>query len=60
MFTPEVQAKADEILADGKFAPGYERVHWEGCKHGFAVKGDLVGGYLKHTHYIDLSICRCV
>jgi len=38
---PEACAKADEIFGDGKFAPGYKRVHWEGCKHGFAVRGDL-------------------
>lgn len=32
---------ADNILGNDKFAPGYKRVHWEGCPHGFAVRGDL-------------------
>jgi len=41
VFPAEFQAKADEILGGGKFVPGYERVHWKGCTHGFAVKGDL-------------------
>ncbi|KAI0642093.1 alpha/beta-hydrolase [Trametes meyenii] len=40
-FPIEAQAKADEILGDGKFAPGYVRTYWEGCTHGFAVRGDL-------------------
>jgi len=41
MFTPEFQAKADEILGEGKFTPGYKREYFEGCTHGFAVRGDL-------------------
>jgi len=32
---------ADDILGNGKFAPGYKRVHWENCNHGFSVRGDL-------------------
>ncbi|KAJ8487747.1 hypothetical protein ONZ45_g14220 [Pleurotus djamor] len=40
-FPLEAQARADEILGEGKFAPGYLRMHWEGCRHGFAVRGDL-------------------
>ncbi|KAF8654650.1 hypothetical protein AX16_003503 [Volvariella volvacea WC 439] len=40
-FPAEFQAKADEILGDGKFAPGYKREFWEGCTHGFSVRGDL-------------------
>ncbi|KAA1478669.1 alpha/beta-hydrolase [Dentipellis sp. KUC8613] len=40
-FPPEKQAKADEILGNGKFAPGYERTYWAGCTHGFAVRGDI-------------------
>ncbi|KAI0079092.1 alpha/beta-hydrolase [Panus rudis PR-1116 ss-1] len=40
-FPPEAQAKTDEILGNGKFAPGYERTYWDGCTHGFAVRGDL-------------------
>ncbi|EPT00991.1 hypothetical protein FOMPIDRAFT_1023529 [Fomitopsis schrenkii] len=38
-FPPEFQAKTDEILKG--FAPGYERVYWDGCTHGFAVRGDM-------------------
>jgi len=40
-FPHEAQAKADEILGGGKFAPGYVREYFEGCSHGFAVRGDL-------------------
>ncbi|KAF9264326.1 alpha/beta-hydrolase [Marasmius fiardii PR-910] len=40
-FPPDAQAKADEILGDGKFKPGYKRIHFDGCEHGFAVRGDL-------------------
>ncbi len=40
-FPLESQAKADEILGDGKFKPGYKREYFEGCTHGFAVRGDL-------------------
>ncbi|KAH9840041.1 alpha/beta-hydrolase [Rhodofomes roseus] len=38
-FPPDFQAKADEIFKG--FAPGYERLYWEGCTHGFAVRGDI-------------------
>ncbi|EIN09462.1 alpha/beta-hydrolase [Punctularia strigosozonata HHB-11173 SS5] len=41
MFPPDKQAKADEIFGDGKFVPGYTRVHWEGCTHGFSIRGDI-------------------
>jgi len=37
----EKQKIADEVLGGGKFAPGYERLYFEGCTHGFAVRGDL-------------------
>ncbi|KAK7462815.1 hypothetical protein VKT23_007394 [Stygiomarasmius scandens] len=37
----EAQATADKIFGDGKFAPGYRREYFEGCTHGFAVRGDL-------------------
>ncbi|KII89766.1 hypothetical protein PLICRDRAFT_39931 [Plicaturopsis crispa FD-325 SS-3] len=37
----EAQKLGDDLLGDGKFAPGYARAHWEGCTHGFAVRGDL-------------------
>ncbi|GBE86617.1 Protein AIM2 [Sparassis crispa] len=40
-FGPDRQAVADEIFGSGKFAPGYQRTYWEGCVHGFAVRGDL-------------------
>ncbi|KAJ7810459.1 dienelactone hydrolase endo-1,3,1,4-beta-D-glucanase [Mycena olivaceomarginata] len=38
-FPLEASAKADEIFAG--FAPGYKREYFEGCTHGFAVRGDL-------------------
>jgi len=41
LFPHESQAKADEILGGGKFKPGYKREYFEGCTHGFAVRGDL-------------------
>ena len=37
MFGPDAQKKADEILGEDK---NYERTYWEGCSHGFAVRGD--------------------
>ncbi|EMD39198.1 hypothetical protein CERSUDRAFT_81960 [Gelatoporia subvermispora B] len=40
-FPSEMQQKADEILGGGKFAPGYKRTYWDGCTHGFAVRGDM-------------------
>ena len=40
-FPHESQAKADEIFGNGKFKPGYKREYFEGCTHGFAVRGDL-------------------
>jgi hypothetical protein len=39
-FPLEAQAKADEILGGGKFTPGYVREYFEGCSHGFAIRGD--------------------
>ena len=41
-FPKESQAVTDEILGEGKFTYGYERTYWDGCTHGFAVRGDLV------------------
>ncbi|TFK69284.1 alpha/beta-hydrolase [Pluteus cervinus] len=38
-FPHEFQTKADEIL--GTFGPGYRRVYFGGCTHGFSVRGDL-------------------
>jgi len=40
-FPKESQEIADKIFGEGQFAPGYERTYWEGCTHGFAVRGDL-------------------
>jgi len=40
-YPAEKQAKGDEILGGGKHAAGYERTYWEGCTHGFAVRGDV-------------------
>ena len=40
-FPKEAQEMADEILGGGKFTPGYKREYFEGCTHGFAVRGDL-------------------
>lgn len=37
--------QADQILGEGKFTPGYLRTYWDGCTHGFAVRGDLVSVY---------------
>ena len=41
-FPAEKQAKADAVLGDGKFAPGYLRTYFDGCTHGFSVRGDMV------------------
>ncbi|KAK7047551.1 hypothetical protein VNI00_006319 [Paramarasmius palmivorus] len=38
-FPLEAQAKADEVFKG--FAPGYKREYFDGCTHGFAVRGDL-------------------
>ncbi|KAJ7463319.1 dienelactone hydrolase endo-1,3,1,4-beta-D-glucanase [Mycena latifolia] len=38
-FPHAAQAQADQIFAG--FAPGYKREYFEGCTHGFAVRGDL-------------------
>jgi hypothetical protein len=46
-FPPEASKKADELLGDGKFAPGYKREFWEGCTHGFAVRGDMTDPKVK-------------
>ena len=40
-FGAEFQAKADKILGDGKFTPRYKREYFDGCTHGFAVRGDM-------------------
>ena len=38
-FPKEIHSQVDEIFA--KFEPGYKREYFEGCRHGFAVRGDL-------------------
>lgn len=43
-FPVEKALATDELLGNGQYKPGYERVHWEGCVHGFAVRGDIVSG----------------
>jgi len=40
-FPLESQAKADELLGEGRFAHGYKQLFWDGCTHGFAVRGDM-------------------
>ena len=44
-FDQNAQAVVDKMMGDGKFAPGYERTYWDGCTHGFAVRGDLVSHF---------------
>ena len=36
-FPAESCVIADNLFGGGKYTPGYKRVHWEGCTHGFAV-----------------------
>ncbi|KIK52828.1 hypothetical protein GYMLUDRAFT_265248 [Collybiopsis luxurians FD-317 M1] len=38
-FPLEAATQADKIFAN--FAPGYKREYFEGCTHGFAVRGDI-------------------
>jgi len=40
-FPLDAQAVADKVFGDGKFAPGYKREYFDGCTHGFAVRGDM-------------------
>ncbi|EGN92089.1 hypothetical protein SERLA73DRAFT_147743 [Serpula lacrymans var. lacrymans S7.3] len=40
-FPISSQTTADEIFGDGKFKPGYQREYFDGCTHGFAVRGDM-------------------
>lgn len=42
MFPADAQAATDKVLGNGAFPSGYERTYWEGCTHGFSVRGDLV------------------
>ncbi|KAJ4464480.1 dienelactone hydrolase family-domain-containing protein [Lentinula lateritia] len=40
-FPLPAQSQADVIFGEGKFTPGYKREYFDGCTHGFAVRGDL-------------------
>ena len=44
-FPLEAQAQADTILSS--FEYGYKRTYWEGCRHGYAVRGDLTDPKVK-------------
>lgn len=41
MFPAESQEIADKLFGEGKFAPGYRREYFDGCSHGFTVRGDM-------------------
>ncbi|KAF5340516.1 hypothetical protein D9757_014872 [Collybiopsis confluens] len=41
MFPRKAQAEADSIFGGGKFTYGYKREYFDGCTHGFAIRGDL-------------------
>ncbi|TCD62747.1 hypothetical protein EIP91_006445 [Steccherinum ochraceum] len=47
LFPAKAQAATDAVFEDGKFSPGYRRIHWEGCQHGFAVRGDMTNPAVK-------------
>ncbi|KAI6101016.1 dienelactone hydrolase [Pisolithus croceorrhizus] len=36
------QKEIDYILGNGKYAPRYKCDCWDGCPHGFAVRGDML------------------
>ena len=40
-LSAENRAIAVGILGGGKFAPGFKHVYYDGCGHGFAIRGDL-------------------
>ena len=46
-FPLEAQKETDALLEGGKYKGGYKRVYWEGCTHGFAVRGDLVSDLMR-------------
>ncbi len=59
-FPAESQTKANELLGDGKYKPGYQRTYWKGCTHGFAVRGDMVRNrfqpwYIRYTETLSSS-----
>jgi hypothetical protein len=43
-FPEEKQAKAHEIFKS--FEPGFKQAYFEGCTHGFAVRGNMVGVFV--------------
>ncbi|KAI0073690.1 alpha/beta-hydrolase [Panus rudis PR-1116 ss-1] len=47
LFPIPSRDKAVEILGNGKFSPGFEWTYWPGCRHGFAVRGDLSNPLVK-------------
>jgi hypothetical protein len=48
MFPKESQALADKILGEGsRSSELYKREYFEGCEHGFAVRGDLSNPQVK-------------
>ncbi|KAJ4482065.1 hypothetical protein J3R30DRAFT_3218777, partial [Lentinula aciculospora] len=40
-FPQTAQSQADAIFSGGNFSPGYKREYFDGCTHGFAVRGEL-------------------
>ena len=41
-YPPEAQKMGDDIIGEGKMeTPKYKRAYFAGCRHGFAVRGDL-------------------
>ncbi|KAJ7204139.1 Alpha/Beta hydrolase protein [Mycena pura] len=56
-FPLAAQAQADAILGEGKFAPGYRREYFDGCRHGFAVKGDMSDPKVKAGKEGALKAC---
>lgn len=57
-FPLEAQKEADALLEGGKYKGGYKRVYWEGCTHGFAVRGDLVSDPLRALNRNQPCFCR--
>ncbi|KAJ8487117.1 hypothetical protein ONZ45_g14439 [Pleurotus djamor] len=41
LFSDDVRDGFDQALGGDNFAPGYKRTYFEGCAHGFSVRGDL-------------------
>ena len=47
LISASISAKADEVIGEGKFAPGYKREYFEGAEHGFAVRGNMTDPVVK-------------